>query len=105
MIADRIHWFQSNSCVVCGFRKEFGEAATSGIREMAKGATLGDAAETIRKSFAQLAKTFSESFGRSGAENAVLGMVCAHWNQTYVELKGDESATLGRNQRINPMCP
>jgi hypothetical protein len=87
------------------FAKEFGEAATSGVREIAKGATLGDAAETIRKSFAQLAKTFSESFGRSGAENAVLGMVFAHWNQTYVKLKGDESATSGRTQRISPHVP
>jgi hypothetical protein len=60
------------------FGKEFGEAAISGVREMAKGTTLGGAAETIRKCFAQLAKTFSESFDRSGAENAILGMIAAH---------------------------
>jgi len=87
------------------FAEEFGEAAVSGIREMAKGATLAEAADTTRRSFVQLSKSLSENFGKTGAENAVFGMIAADWNQKHVEVKGDKSATLTRAQTFSARAP
>jgi hypothetical protein len=74
------------------FAEDFGRAALSSVEEIMRGATLGEAADAMRRNFGSLESAFKESTD----PDAALVWSFAFWNQCHVELKGDGSATLER---------